>query len=216
MRSTTPWNRISWIVFFSRVCTYCERLIASFFILGRRCSRPANPVHVNDMAISFYSSRILRYSSLYILYVCVYVHFYTMIAQLDRVNAFAFVELLTYHALYLCKIVARASTKQDEWNAFLSSLIAQETFLKKKNYSSLFHSRFRSRGKDGTEQRGSRWWKERRKDGKGRMAAKNRGPVAISQTYEAALYPVYIFARCFHIYSDANEGVESRGSTRSL
>lgn len=48
------------------------------------------------------------------------------------------------------------------------------------------------------------------------MAAKNRGPVAISQTYEAALYPVYIFARCFHIYSDANEEVESRGSTRSL
>lgn len=115
MRSTTPWNRISWIVFFSRVCTYCERLIASFFILGRRCSRPANPVHVNDMAISFYSSRILRYSSLYILYVCVYVHFYTMIAQVDRVNAFAFVELLIYHALHLCKIVARASTKQDEW-----------------------------------------------------------------------------------------------------
>lgn len=64
---------------------------------------------------------------------------------------------------------------------------------------------------------GTAWLeKERRKDGKGRMAAKNRGPVAISQTYEAALYPVYIFARCFHIYSDANEGVESRGSTRSL
>lgn len=31
-------------------------------------------------------------------------------------------------------------------------MIAQETFLKKKNYSSLFRSRFRSRGKDGTEQ----------------------------------------------------------------
>lgn len=132
MRSTTPWNRISWIVFFSRVCTYCERLIASFFILGRRCSRPANPVHVNDMAISFYSSRILRYSSLYILYVCVYVHFYTMIAQVDRVNAFAFVELLIYHALYLCKIVARASTKQDEWlrrRRFLKKRITRRCFV---------------------------------------------------------------------------------------
>lgn len=38
----------------------------------------------------------------------------SVIAQVDRVNAFAFVELLTYHALYLRKIVARASTKQDE------------------------------------------------------------------------------------------------------
>ena len=82
---------------------------------------------------------------------------------------------------------------------------------KKKNYPSLF----RSRGKDGTKYREGRKGRRRGRR-KERMAAKNRGPVAISQTYEAALYPVYIFARCFHIYSDANEGVESRGSTRSL